>query len=82
MFGFAVGFIAKKGPPRPYDFSDEVTVLRMNKPAESGVPTSLRPYAVCIDGVTKYVGNPPSESQDVWMVRLADGRVMVHAVKE
>jgi hypothetical protein len=74
------GSSAPHEPPVPAGvLSGDVTILRMNRPADSGVPTHLRPHACTVGGRTTLLGTPPENVGDVWIVRLDGGRVVLSA---
>ncbi len=56
---------------------EEISIIRMNRPDTSGVPTRFRPHAVTINGVTTICGTPPESPNDVWIIQ--DGRTTVGA---
>lgn len=84
--GLALGWLAKGGRPgeprRPEtaDYSQPVTLTHL----ETTDPRSgtFVPYAAVVDGKEQRFGTPPARDSDVWLIKLAGGRVIVSATRD
>lgn len=61
----------------PLNFGEEVTVLRANRPGDTGVPTTFKPVGARVDDTVTRWGEAPED--DSWIVKLAGGRVIIYA---
>lgn len=80
----ATGFLTGRGaekksvaPEKP--MTGDITVLRMNKAGETGVPYKLHPYTYRTGGTTVKLAEPPENEGDIWIVTLDDERVFISA---
>lgn len=65
--GFGAGRVPVRPPPAPAPPTGEITILRTNRPADSGVPLRFRIHSYAVGGNSVSVSAPPAGA-DVWII--------------